>query len=285
MPPKLKGRTAPRVRKAREKDSFAQLRIHVPSYWTFLPALLLSARTFALNTDLDPPERRVSVGHPHILIVYHICGTRLHNWTVSRSKWATYAAWCTEDEHNDCYETVPYLDFIINNYDRTPADIIVWAHAHDTSWHYRRNFWDQLQGLVGSEYFETVPMGGVYDVWSWEPRRENKWYRRAFPYLYAGTTMNNIEMMYNASHPCCSSYFFKWELVWNRPLSDYKLLREQSIQWSRRASQRLRNPGGICGRVTEYNWHFMFLNKTTMPTRKEWEKARAAEKRALRWKA
>ena len=251
--------------------------------WVPLFFLFFIARKLSSIPPVFVPEQNLQLRTcPHVLIVYHICGTNLHNWSVSRSKWPTYAAWCTRDEHNDCYETVPYLNFIIENYYRKPADIIVWAHAHDRSWHYRVNFWDQIEGLIGSEYFETVPMGGVYDVWSWEPRESNWWYKMAFPDMYRGTTMENMTDTFNGSHPCCSSYFFKWELIWTRPKSDYVKLRDQSIKWSRKMSRKWRNPGGVCGRVTEYNWNLMFYRKKVMPTRKQWERQRAAEKKQ-RW--
>lgn len=218
---------------------------------------------------------------PYLLIVYHVCSAQRHKWSLSNSRWPTVAVSCTDDPENDCYEAVPYLDFIIRNYDERPAEVVVFTHAHDVSWHYRRPFWRELDLLVGSSFFRHSDIGGVSEFrWSCGPKKgkglDATWYSALFREAFRGTSMEgDLERTFDNSHPCCSSYFVNWRLIRTRPLKDYVLLRSNLVQWSRShwASPSLggRKPGYFCGRLAEYNWHFIFTNHTAVPKRRDWE--------------
>ena len=224
---------------------------------------------------------RVSGGlRPHVLLVYHVCRDNLQNWSIENSPWPSKAISCTEDPENDCYEIVPMLDFFIENYEVVPADIVVFSHAHDTSWHYTKPFWTVVNDLIGSLFLEFADIGGVSEErWARGPKRsrtfDSTWYPQLFREVFRGTTMEaDLERTFDNSHPCCSSYFFKWTLVRTRPLSDYVRLRSNLVNWSRMAwgSKQLggKKPGYFCGRVIEYNWHYILANRTKIETRNQW---------------
>ena len=226
---------------------------------------------------------RFADSRPHVLLLYHICQSKMHNWSIENSPWPSKAVWCTTDPDNDCYEAVPFLDFLIENYARDPADIVVFSHAHDTSWHYARPFWTEVSELVRSPFFELSDIGGVSETrWARGPRRyrgfDATWYPELFSQVFRGTTMEkDLARTFDNSHPCCSSYFFKWPLVRTRPLSDYLLLRNNLVTWSKTAWLRARSdgkvPGYFCGRVIEYNWHFILANRTVIEKRRDWVRA------------
>ena len=164
----------------------------------------------------------------------------------------------------DCNEAVPYLNFVIDNYDKPLADKYIFAHGHDTSWHYQGDFFDALESLLSSAYFRKMQYGGVfrgyYYTGAWGDGEE-WWARPLYKYVFGKTSMPKEPVEINNQRPCCATFWLNSELVRNRKKEEYIEMRDRLRQWSREHEDAKPDPAWYCGRTMEYNWHIIFTKK------------------------
>jgi hypothetical protein len=164
----------------------------------------------------------------------------------------------------DCHEAVPYLNFIIENYDKPLADKYIFAHGHEEAWHYQGNFFEALDSLLKSTYFRKMKYGGVfrgtYATGAWGPG-EGRWAKGLYRWIFNGTTMPPEPIETGNQRPCCATFWLNQELIKNRKVEEYVRVRDGLRDWSRRHADADPDPAWFCGRLMEYNWHILFTKK------------------------
>jgi hypothetical protein len=206
----------------------------------------------------QPTER------PRAVLIYTTCNKGAP-WSIGRATIPAIGLECDNASRFwDCNEAVPYLNFIISHYDRPIADKYIFAHGHDTSWHYQGNFWDALDSLLTSTYFRKLKYGGVfrgnYFTGPWG-EDEASWARPLHEFVFAGTSMPPKPIEENNQRPCCATFWLNSELVWSRKKEEYIVMRDRLREWSRMNEGMEPNPAYYCGRTMEYSWHIIFTKK------------------------
>jgi hypothetical protein len=235
--------------------------------------MLLLTRTFALAAvnflltpgGMPPARLQVPLAGPHLLpdleaaLVYLKCGDS--SFSIHRSPIPTIARECDHSDGRDyCQEAGTMIDFAIEQYYRPFAKRYVFAHAHDWSWHYQPDFWTAFDHVYGKEYWKTHRFGAIYShywhVIPWPPDEE-VWAIALYHEIFAGTSMPP-EPIRNTSRMCCSTFFVDSELIRNRPVDEYLLIRRRIRNWTLHHQDWKPSPGYFCGRVFEYSWQLLF---------------------------
>ena len=165
----------------------------------------------------------------------------------------------------DCHEAVPYLNFIVDNYDAPAAKKFIFIHGHNTSWHYTQSVYSIVKNLLNTKEFYTMNYGSINHFfyqkrvfWVQSPK-----YRKAYYNVFHDTPLMEF---FNVDHiwfPCCASFFVDSRQFKIRPKQLYidmiKRLRWYSILDRKNFSLL------TCGRLLEYTWHIIFTNKAIMP--------------------
>ena len=150
------------------------------------------------------------------------------------------------------------------DHDTPLADKYIFAHGHDTSWHYQGDFFDALESLLDSAYFRKMKYGGVfrgqYASGAWG-ENEEWWARPLYKYVFANTSMPPEPVEEHNQRPCCATFWLNSELVRNRKKEEYIEMRDKLRQWSRTHQDANPDPAWYCGRTMEYNWHIIFTKK------------------------
>jgi hypothetical protein len=152
----------------------------------------------------------------------------------------------------DCHEAVPYLNFIIDNYNRPLADKYIFAHGHETAWYFTGNFFEALETLLRLTYFRKLTYGGVfrqaYRTGAWGDEEEH-WVRPL--YSQQQTTMPATLIERGTHHPCCGTFWLNTKLIHNRKMREYIAVRDALREWSRENRNMNPNPVYFCSRVME----------------------------------
>jgi hypothetical protein len=200
---------------------------------------------------------------PSALLVYTTCrGDRFPVW---KTPIPAVGIECDNETNSiDCHEAVPYLNFIIENYDRPLADKYIFAHGHEAAWHYAGNFFDALESLLRSTYFRKLKYGGVFrqtfSTGAWGDGEEH-WARPLYSYVFKQTAMPAAPVEVGNQRPCCATFWLNSELIRNRKVTEYIAVRDALREWSKENRNMEPNPAYFCGRVMEYNWHILFTKK------------------------
>ena len=205
---------------------------------------------------------------PRALLIYttcHLPDRPVSEFSIWRTSIPAIGIECNkETRFDDCNEAVPYLNFVIDNYDTPLADKYIFAHGHDTSWHYQGDFFDALESLLDSAYFRKMKYGGVfrgqYASGAWG-ENEEWWARPLYKYVFANTSMPPEPVEEHNQRPCCATFWLNSELVRNRKKEEYIEMRDKLRQWSRAHQDANPDPAWYCGRTMEYNWHIIFTKK------------------------
>jgi hypothetical protein len=198
---------------------------------------------------------------PSALLIYTTC----HNsaqFSIWRSEIPSVGLECNNDTRlDDCNEAVPYLNFIIDRYDDRLADKYIFAHGHDTAWHYQGDFFDALGNLLRSTYFRKMKYSGVfrgnYYTGPWS-NGEESWARPLYKYVFGGTSMPRDPAVTGNQRPCCATFWLNVELIRNRKKEEYMHMRDRLRQWSSENRDAHPSPAWFCGRTMEYTWHIIF---------------------------
>jgi hypothetical protein len=198
------------------------------------------------------------------LLIYTTCH-KSAIFSIERSTIASVGIECDNETRGlDCNEAVPYLNFIIENYERPIAKKYIFAHGHDTSWHYQGDFFDALESLLNSTYFRKMKYGGVfrgnYFTGPWG-ENEEKWARPLYKFIFKNTSMPKEPVVERNQRPCCATFWLNSELVWSREKSEYVEMRDRLREWSKRNAGVKPDPAYFCGRTMEYSWHIIFTKR------------------------
>jgi hypothetical protein len=234
------------------------------------PGYFASHLSFSWQDPTNPAQRYTNYVNfskpprPRALLIYTTCQN-----TVPFSVWRTdipaIGIECNNETNFwDCNEAVPYLNFLIDNYDTPLADKYIFAHGHDTSWHYQGNFFDALDNLLSATYFRKLSYGGVfrgnYFTGAWGDGEEY-WAKPLYQYLFTGTSLPPEPIEDHNQRPCCATFWLNSELVWSRKKEEYILMRDRLRNWSHEHQTINPNPAWFCGRTMEYTWHIIFTKK------------------------
>jgi hypothetical protein len=212
-------------------------------------------------TNFNP---RTTTERLRVLLIYTTCQNSAP-WSLGRATIPAVGMECDNRTRLfDCNEAVPCLSFIIDHYDHPLADKYIFAHGHDTSWHYQGNFWDALDSLLNSTYFRKMKYGGVfrgnYFTGPWG-NNEEWWARPLHEFVFARTSMPPEPIEDRNQRPCCATFWLNSELVWSRKKEEYIVMRKRLREWSRIHAAMYPNPAYYCGRTMEYSWHIIFTKK------------------------
>jgi hypothetical protein len=218
-------------------------------------------------THVDPKNALIThttvppSASPSALLIYTTC-QNAQPFSIWRATIPSVGIECdNRTRFNDCNEAVPYLNFVIDHYDERLADKYIFAHGHDTSWHYQGDFFDALESLLTSTYFRKMKYGGVfrgnYFKGAWGVNEE-KWARPLHKFVFAGTSMPPEPIEVRNQRPCCATFWLNAELIHSRKRHEYIIMRDRLREWSRQNNEVKPNPAWFCGRTMEYSWHIIF---------------------------
>lgn len=202
--------------------------------------------------------------YSHILLVYMTCGEPYY--PPPEMKIPSIEIKCDNQfNYYQCHETGPYLKFIIDHYQKPLADIYIFIHGHETSWHYPTPITEAIDQLSSSKYIEENAFGGLECFWNYVPAiiQSNPVFNELYNYFFSGTTISVVPQMF-WSYPCCSTFFVHSKSIKLRQLDEYKSWFSMIQTWSRKFANN--NPGKdpaiYCGRVFEGLWNVVLANVT-----------------------
>jgi hypothetical protein len=156
------------------------------------------------------------------------------------------------------------LEFLIQTWYVPLARRYIFIHAHETSWHYKRNVFEQIHRLTLSPYFREHDYGAVfpsYDLYHGRDMSEEMYF-----YVYHNTSMPPHTIDEDNLRPCCSTFFVDSDLVRLRTAQEYRLIISRLRQWSREnPTFNGWLPSVFCSRIMEYTWHILLSNRTSIP--------------------
>ena len=161
---------------------------------------------------------------------------------------------------NGCTESHGYLDAIIQNYDNLEsiADVLIFTHAHRTSWHYPDRVDTQVQRLMSDmEYVRRNDAGAVFCrlntvLATSDHGPSAKLDQRAlWDSIYNGT---DVEFPLGPlRYGCCGTFWVKTKAIRRRPVETYRQVLKNTL-----AQSDYMNSAQICGRVGESSWAILF---------------------------
>ena len=209
-----------------------------------------------------------------VLIIIMNCRThKTKGLILSRLPAPAYELECNNETNwIDCHEAVPYLNFIIDHYDKPAAKRYVFIHGHEKAGHLTYgNSYFALNLLFGLQYFWETPYGGFCGV----PHKRGPWGpgdKKSIPgiyeYVFNGTSMPPKATEEGNFYPCCATFFMDSDMVYTRTKEEYILIRDRLQQWARERQLKERSDRIplLCGRLMEYNWHVLFTGNATVET-------------------
>jgi hypothetical protein len=164
-----------------------------------------------------------------------------------------------------CTESHGYLEFVTTHYDRLEeiADVIVFTHGHETSWHYPVPIQNQLMRLFAdNDYVSANDAGGVYCLfnkinamtgWGHSQHMDQNFLWQ----LIFNETGIPLPLPPRVHYPCCGTFWVKSTAIRRRSLDVYQQVLANTYEQSAEHN-RLQ----ICGRVGESSWMVLFSGLT-----------------------
>ena len=152
------------------KPQKAMDRCQMVLFWTICALGILNILSLSVIGRTCAEDNRMAVrarGEKDVLIIIMNCGMQETNGLdLSRLPAPAYELECNNETNwIDCHESVPYLNFIIDHYDKPAAKRYVFMHGHEEAWHLSGgNSYFALYLLFGLEYFWSAPYGGFCGV-------------------------------------------------------------------------------------------------------------------------
>lgn len=213
-------------------------------------------------TRLNKKNERVP-----IMVVYMTCKEK-KPFPAEKFGLPTYNIKCNETTNPyDCREAVPYLNFIIDNYDNPLADKFIFVHGHETAWHYNTSVFEVVNKTIKTKEFQRNNYGGLYKrLWhNFVPWVRNKRYADIYPIFYGNMSMAPYQYLARTSFPCCASFYVNSSNFKIRPKWEFITLRNRLTSWSRANinNRSLENPVHLlCSTLMEHTWHILLGNTT-----------------------
>jgi hypothetical protein len=221
---------------------------------------LFDAQTGIVYGNIATPSH---VRKPTYLVIYPFCHER-DGFSVFGTSIPSIGILCNNVTNPyDCHEAVPYLNFVIDNYDSNLADKYIFVHGHDRAWHYQGSVLTAIGTLINTRYFRNQNFGGLFKAeyaGGACGEGESGWAGPLYRFLFANTSMPTQMVTESNQRPCCGTFWMNSELVRTRPKEEYVLIRDRLREWSKENMDRTPSAAWFCGRMMEYNWHILFAN-------------------------
>lgn len=163
-----------------------------------------------------------------VLIVYVICGNS--HFSISKSDYPVYELRCNnETNYKDMYEAGLILDFIIKIYKNPLADKYIFCQGHDTSHHYRIDFWERIKYITSTDYFFKNSYGGLYCIYIHTFKTNHylkSWVADVDKYILKEHVLKESIFDINITSPCCATFFVTHKRIKQNKLYMYILLRK-----------------------------------------------------------
>lgn len=237
--------------------SFDQLK-----YMTFF-FLLVPIINIIYRTDTSYfPKITYKRGKPAIKIVYVTCKEKkpFRYWEFNLP---TEGLKCNKSNLKyDAKEAVPYLNWIIDNYDDPPADKIIFVHGHRKSWHYQSNIFRVVNHTIHQLAFAKNDYGGMYNLgwYNFAPWVTMPAYRQAFYEIFHNLSLMQFYNINSSSMPCCATFYVSSKNFKYRTKEEYKIIRDRIRFYSNKYS--LDNPTMKLPILMEFIWHLLLGNTT-----------------------
>jgi hypothetical protein len=219
------------------------------------------------------------------LLVYTTCPVTSANdgFPIWKSTVPTFNIRCDPKRVNQsCGEAVGYLNFLISRYDDPSAKRYIFVHGHETSWHYPRSVFREIERLMQTDYWHLNTYGAVYPhlIGKW-CRETQTWAVPFYKYLFNGTSMPAEAPVAGTRWPCCATFWVDSLQTRVRRKEEYILIRDRLIEWSLQFNDPKHRPAnrtlGIvshfppttkkrssarwyCGRIAEFTWALLLAN-------------------------
>lgn len=207
--------------------------------------------------------------HDSITIIYATCFEK-NNFSASFFEYPTYKVSCNETKSIrkfECKESVPYLQFLYNNYYNLTGKLI-FIHGHEKSWHYKTSVYEAVKKRIQSPEFKSSSYGGIFSHYfhrhvPWKKRiNDTNTYEKIFQYIYHNTSMMQFYGLQSTKFPCCSTFFVDADCIRLRPRNEYLTIIERLINYS----HHFPHASYHCSRLMEYTWHVLLGNMTKVTT-------------------
>ena len=167
-----------------------------------------------------------------------------------------------ETNKYDCKEAVPYLNFIIENYDHPKAERIIFIHDHVKSWHCFPDIYTIIKNLTHSKEFYEMDYGSINHFFyqqypNWGPKTIFPYYHTAFQKIFKDTAMMKYYDLKRMWFACCASFFVNSKLFRTRPKQFYEDLIVNIRNYIKA------NPvkgNDACSKILEFTWHIIFTD-------------------------
>ena len=167
---------------------------------------------------------------------------------------------------NKGHEAMPYLTYIIDHYHNFTSDVIIFTHAHQTTWHNNHVFDDDMaqtlrnlnmEHVIDEGYFNLrchpesgcprhlSPQNTHFDYW----KQEQMHLAKAWTELHG----DDVPVPSEISAPCCSQFAVSRERLLSVPLERWTHYRDWLLQTDLQDS--------VSGRIMEFQWHFILTGK------------------------
>ena len=176
-------------------------------------------------------------------------------------------------------ESVYYLEYIYENYDELPKDydIVIFAHAHEVSKHYRTPLHRQVQLLtqVPRRYLQSNhrQMGElscdsrynhIFAPTRWKPYKNLNMSDQVFwDHIFANTSLSG-QFPDRFSNPCCGTFYLSTAAIQNRQRQEYRQIVQNIFKFNRQFPYA--HQSRITGRLLESAWSSIFVNQPVIST-------------------
>jgi hypothetical protein len=219
------------------------------------------------------------------LLVYTTCHATSANdfFPVWKFKIPTFNIKCDATKINtSCREAVGYLNFLISRYDHPSAKRYIFVHGHETSWHYPRSVFREIEWIMRTDYWHQNTYGAVYPhlIGRWCAETQT-WAVPFYKYLFNGTSMPAEAPVTGTRWPCCGTFWVDSRQTQVRRKEEYILIRDRLIEWSLQVNNprhepvnralgivrhfprmnRMRSSAAwYCSRIAEFTWALLLAN-------------------------
>jgi hypothetical protein len=261
--------------------------IYLVFFSLFRVALLF--RSFIVVGRMYDSFPQAHLTHRHhlldVLVVYTTCPVTSANdlFPAWKFRIPTFNIKCDPLKvRQSCREAVGYLNFVISNYDYPPAKRYIFVHGHETSWHYPRSIFREVERIINTEYWRQNTYGAVYPhlIGPWCAETQT-WAVPFYKYLYHGTSMPTEAPVSGTRWPCCGTFWVNSLQTRVRRKDEYILIRDRLIEWSLQVNNPRHEPvnrtlgivqhfpqmsgsrssaGWYCSRIAEFTWALLLAN-------------------------
>lgn len=218
-----------------------------------------------IKVDCITKTADFSITSSPVSVVYMTCFDKV---PINSSKFTipSYKISCSKKgpDDDECFEAVPYLQFIYDHYYSSGKYIFI--HGHEYSWHNNNNkdsVYDVINKRMKSQQFQKDQYGTLFSTlphyrptWKLHPIENELFYL-----IYHNTSMMEYANLRSTHFYCCAQFFVNASLFRKRPREEYKIFIDRLKEYSHTHINITKGPGFWCGRIMEYTWHLLLGHK------------------------